>query len=97
LITRAILAPEDVALPVVADFDAAPVTADQGLPLGWSTLGGLDARQIEASFEGGFCGLLQGALASHDDQAASEGEVGFKGIDSEGVQAAVFDSAVAYV
>ena len=90
----AVLAPEDVALPVVAHFNACPVAADQSLPLGRSALGGLEAGQIEAGFEGGFPGLFYGALAAHDDQAAGEGKVGFEGIDGEGVQAAIFDPAV---
>jgi len=90
-----ILAPEDVALPVIADFDAGPMAADKRLPLGWGALVGFCAGEIKAGFESGFGGLFFGALTAHDDQAAGEGEVGFEGLEGEGVQAAIFDPAVA--
>lgn len=96
-ITRAgaIFAPKDIALPMVADLDASPMTADQRVPLRRTALAGFGTRQIEPAFVGGLAGGFDGALAAHDNQAAGEGEVGFKRFEGEGMQAAVFDPAVA--
>ena len=91
----AIFAPKDIALPMVADFHPGPVAADQRVPLRRTALGWLGTRQIEPAFVGGPAGGFDGALAAHDDQAAGEGEVGRERFEGEGVQAAVFDPAVA--
>jgi hypothetical protein len=90
----AIFAPEGVALPVIADFHAGPVTADELLPLGGSALVGFSAGEIKAGFAGGFPGGFDGALAAHDDQAADEGEVGLERVAGKGMDAAGFDAAV---
>ena len=90
----AIFAPEGVALPVIADFHAGPVAADELLPLGGSALVGFSAGKIKPGFVGGFPGGFDRALAAHDDQAADEGEVGLERIAGEGMDAAGFDAAV---
>jgi len=91
----AIFAPEDIALPMIADFDAGPVAADQRLPLGRAALAGFGAGQVEPGVVGSLAGGFDGALAAHDNQAAGEGEVRRERVEGEGVQAAVFDPAVA--
>ena len=93
----AILAPEGIALPMIADFDAGPVTADQTLPLGRRPLVRFGAGEIKAGFEGGFSGGFDGALAAHHNQAADEGEIGFERVEGKGVEGAGFDAAVAAV
>lgn len=89
-----IFAPEGVALPVIADFNAGPMAADELLPLGGSALVGFGAGEIKAGFAGGFPGGFDGALAAHDDQTADEGEVGLKRVAGKGMDAARFDAAV---
>jgi len=91
----AIFAPKDIALPMIADLDAGPMTADQRVPLGGPALAGFGTRQIEPAFVGGLAGGFDRALAAHDNQAAGEGEVGCKRFEGEGMQAAVFDPAMA--
>jgi len=91
----AVLAHGGVPPPVVANFDPAPVAADQGQPLLGAVLAGRGARQIVARFHRGDAGLFDGALAAQDDQGAGEGEVGAERFEGEGVEVADFDAAVA--
>lgn len=81
---------------MIADLDAGPVAADEGVPLGGGAFAGPQAGEVEAGFDGLSPGLGDGDLAAHDDQAAGEGEVEGCGLDGEGVQAAVFEPAVAF-
>ena len=92
----AILAPDGVAAPMVADLHAGPVSADEGMPLGGGAFAGPQAGEVEALLGGLASGPDGYALAADDDQAAGEGEVEGCGLDGEGVQAAVFEPAVAF-
>jgi len=92
---RAVLAPEGVAAPVVADFDAGPVALDELQPLRRSVRGGLGTGEVVADFVGGDGGALYGAGAAHDDHGAGVGEVGGERFDREGVNATGDDATVA--
>ena len=92
---RAVLAPDGVAAPVVADFDAGPVALDEREPLGRSVRGGLGAGEVIADFVGGDGGALHRAGAAHDDHGAGVGEVGGERFEREGVDASGDDAAVA--
>ena len=61
----AVFPEEGVAAPVVADFDPAPVTADQAEPLRRGVLVGRSAGEIEARLGGREAGLFDGAVAAH--------------------------------
>jgi hypothetical protein len=93
--TRAVFAHEGVAPPVVADFDPAPVAADQPQPLLRAVGRGRRAGKIVTRFHGGESGRFDGALTAQHDQRAGKGEVGRQGFDGEGVEVADFDAAVA--
>jgi len=93
--TRAIFAHQGVAPPVVADFDAPPMTADEAQPLGRGVLVGGSAGEVEARFGGGEAGLFDGALAANDDEGAGKREVGRQRFDGEGIETAEFDASVA--
>lgn len=92
---RAVLAPDGVAAPVVADFDAGPVALDEREPLGRSVRGRLGAGEVIADFVGGDGGALHRAGAAHDDHGAGVGEVGGERFEREGVDASGDDAAVA--
>ena len=94
---RAVFTPKGVATPVVADFDAAPVTADQILPLGRGTVGGFGAGEVEAVFDGGLAAAFDGAFAADDDQGANEREIDGVRFAGEGVELARDDPPVARV
>ena len=81
---------------MVADLHAGPVSADEGVPLGRRAFAGPQAGEVEALLGGLASGPDGYALAADDDQAAGEGEVEGLGLDGEGVEAAVFESAVAF-
>lgn len=91
----AVLAPNSVAAPVVADFDAGPVALDEREPLRRGVRGGFGAGQIEADFVGGDGGAFHCAGAAHDDHGAGVGKVGGERFEREGVEAAGDDAAVA--
>ena len=91
----AVLAPNSVAAPVVADFDAGPVALDEREPLGRSVRGRLGAGEVIADFVGGDGGALHCAGAAHDDHSAGVGEVSGERFEREGVDAAGDDAAVA--
>ncbi len=92
---RAVLAPDGVAAPVVADFDAGPVALDEREPLGRSVRGGLGAGEVIADFVGGDGGALHRAGAAHDDHGAGVGEVSGERFEREGVDAAGDNATVA--
>jgi len=75
----AVLAPNSVAAPVVADFDAGPVALDEREPLRRGVRGG----------------AFHCAGAAHDDHGAGVGKVGGERFEREGVEAAGDDAAVA--
>ena len=81
---------------MVADLHAGPVSADEGMPLGGGAFAGPQAGEVEALVGGLAPGPDGYALAADDDQAAGEGEVEGLGFDGEGVEAAMFESAVAF-
>ncbi len=87
----AVFAPDGVAAPVVADFDAGPVALDEREPLGRRVRGGLGAGEAVTDFVGGD----GGAGAAHHDHGAGVGEVSGEGFDREGVDASGEDAAVA--
>ena len=91
---RAVFSHKGVTPPVVADFGATPVSADEPEPLGWPVFIGQGAGKIVAGFGGAQTGLFNGALAAQNDQASCKREVSPQRFDGEGVQAAHFDSTV---
>ena len=91
----AVFAPDGVAPPVVADFNAGPVALNEGEPLRRRIGCGLGAGQVEADFVGGDGGAFHRPGAAHHDQGAGVGEVGGERFDREGVDAAGDDAAVA--
>ena len=94
-VAGAVLAPEGVAAPVVADLDARPVALDEREPLGWGVRVGLGAGQVVTDFFGGDGGAFDRAGAAHDDQGACVREVGGERFDREGVDPAGDEPAMA--
>lgn len=90
-----ILTQEGVAAPVVADFDSAPVAANEFEPVFIAVCVGRATGKVIAALGAGLAGLLEGPLAAQHDQAAGIGEVDRQGFDGEGVQGSFFDPAVA--
>src|SRR5512136_267415 len=90
----AVFSHERITPPVIADFHAAPVSANELEPLVRMVLAGRGTGEIVAGFSGGQSGLFDGAFAAQDDQSSGKGEVGGQGFDVEGVEAAGFDPAV---
>lgn len=66
------------------------------MPLGGGAFAGQQAGEVEAFLGGLASGLCGYCLATDDDQAAGEGEVEGLGLAGEGVEAAVFEAAVAF-
>lgn len=95
--SRTVLAPEVVPAPVIADFDAGPMAADQALPLCRRAFLRILTGEIKPGLLGGDAGFLGGDLAAHDDDAAGPGEAGGNRLYGEDVQAALLGAAVAGV
>lgn len=89
-----VLAPDGIAAPVVADFDATPVAADELLPLLQGAFLGGKTGQVVAGLGRGLAGFLYRDFAVHDDEAAHEGEVGGGRFQGEDGELADFDTAV---
>ena len=90
----AILAHDRIATPMVADLDSTPMPANQREPLTWGILVRQGAGEVIMRFFGGEASLLYGSFAPQHDEASSEGKIGFKRFDGEGMDASGFDSAV---
>lgn len=93
----AVLAHEDIAPPVITDFDSAPVSANERQPLGRTVLVGQGAGEVVMGFSGGLAGLFDSAAVAQHRQASGKGEVGFQGFEGKGVQVSGFDAAMAGV
>jgi hypothetical protein len=91
---RAVFSHERITSPVIADFHAAPMSANQLEPVAGTVLVGRRTGEVIAGFGGGVSGLFDGALATQNDQGSGKGEVGRQGFDGEGVEAAGFDPPV---
>lgn len=91
-----ILAPAGIAAPVVANFDASPMAADEAMPLRGRALVGQLAGKIGAGVGGGGGCLGARDMATHHDQTAGVGEADGIGLDGEGVQGAAFASAMPF-
>ena len=94
---RTVLAHQRIAPPVVADFDPAPVAADEFKPLLVAVFLGWGAGEVVAAFGGGVAGLFDRPLAAQHDQAAGKREVGRQRLDGEGVELADLDPSVGAV
>src|SRR5688572_3228371 len=92
---RTVFAPNGIATPVVADFDATPMATHQLLPLRGRALLRFGARQIVARLGGGLSGLFHRDLAAHHDDAAGEGEVDRERFEDKAGECADFYPAVA--
>ena len=90
----AVFAQEDVPSPVVADFHAAPVAANQGEPVQWAVLVWPGAGKIIVRFGGGPASFFDRALVAQDDQRAGPGEVRRQRFDGEGMELADFNPSV---
>ena len=86
---------QDVATPMIADFDSAPMAANQPQPLLGLILLGQQAGEVIAGFGGAGTGLLEGPLTAQDQQASGIGELELEGFDGKGMQLPGFDSPVA--
>ena len=90
----AVLAPEAVAAPMVADLHSGPMTADECLPLLRGAFGRLQGREVESGFVGGFAGLFGEDLTANHDDAAGPSKAGGIRLYGEDVQAALFRAAM---
>jgi len=90
----AVFAQKDIAPPVVADFHAAPVAANQGEPVQWAVLVWPGAGKIIVRFGGGPASFFDRALVAQDDQRAGPGEVRRQRFDGEGMELADFNPSV---
>ena len=93
--TGSVLAHQRITPPMVADFNAAPVSADQLQPLFGVILLGQSARQIITRLGRCAARLFERSLAAQDDQGSGKGEAGSERFQSESMQAADFDAPVA--
>jgi hypothetical protein len=91
---RAVFSHERITSPVIADFHAAPVSANQLEPMAGTVLIGRRTGEVIAGFGGGQPGIFDSALTAQDDQGSGKGEVGRQGFDGERVEAAGFDPPV---
>lgn len=90
----AVFAQEDVPSPVVADFHAAPVAANEGEPLLRLILFRVGAGKVIVRLGGSQAGLFDGALVAQDDHGVGSGEVRRQRFDGEGMDLAGFDAAM---
>ena len=90
----AVFAQQDVALPMVADFNAAPMAANQGEPVQWAVLFRQGAGKVIVGFGGGPASFFDRALVAQDDQRAGPGEVRRQRFDGEGMELADFNPSV---
>lgn len=81
---------------MVADLNAGPMAVDQSVPLGGTALVGAQTGEIKPGFGALAFGLGGGDLGADGDQAAGEGKIEGLCLDSEGTEAAVFESSVAF-
>ena len=89
---RTVFAHEGISPPVVADFNPAPVAADEFEPLGGIVLVGAGAGEVVTAFGSGERGFFDRAFATQDDQGSGKGEVGFHRFDGEGEEAPEFNA-----
>ena len=89
-----VFAQQNVASPVIADFDSTPVSADEFQPLLGPMLFGRRTRQVIARLDRRVPGLFERALAAQDDQGPGVREVGRERFDGEGVQVSDLDPSV---
>ena len=90
-----VFAHQRIAPPVVADFGAAPVAANELKPLHGLVLVGRGAGQVVVRFAGGEPSLFDSAFIAQNDQGAGKGEIGRAGFDGEGMEAAGFNAPMA--
>ena len=90
---RIILAPDRIAAPVIANLDAAPVTAHQRLPLRQRVIGRLRARDVVTRLGDSVALFLVGHGAAHDDDAAGEGKLRRARLEGKSGEGAHFYSA----
>src|SRR5580700_1239474 len=77
---------------MIADFDPAPVSPNQGQPLLGPMLLGRRAGQVIPRLGGGGSGFFDGPLAAQDDQGSGKGKVCPERFDVKGMQVADFDA-----
>ena len=93
--TGAILPHQHIPAPVVADFHACPMPANQLKPLRRRVLIRGSAGEVIAAFGAGGSGLFEGALAAQYNQGAGVRKVGRQRFDGPGVEGTLFDASVA--
>jgi hypothetical protein len=71
---------------VIADFNSAPVSADEAEPLQGAVMSRGSTGEVIMWFGGAATGLFDGARVTQNNQGSGEGEIGFQGFDGEGVQ-----------
>jgi hypothetical protein len=79
---------------MIADFNAAPVSADELEPLQGAVLSPGSTGEVIMWFDGGVAGLFDRARVAQDNQGSGEGEIGFQGFNGEGMQGAGFNASV---
>lgn len=92
---RTIFTHQDVATPMIADFNPTPVSTNQSQPLLRSILFGRYAGEVISGFGGTGAGLFDGPFAVQDDQGSGKGKLALEGFNSKGVQLPGFDSPMA--
>ncbi len=92
--TRLVLAQDCIPAPVIADFDSAPMPANQAQPLLGPVLLGIGTGQVIMGFFGGETGFLYCALTTQDDETSGKREVDCHGFDGEGMEPPGFDPSV---
>ena len=90
-----VLPKEHITPPMISHLNAGPVPANERQPLREAVLLGQRAGEVIVGLSGALVGFLDPAGVAENDQATGKGEISPHGLDSEGVQAAGFDSSVA--
>ena len=91
--TRTIFSHQHIAPPMIADFNPAPVPADQLQPLCRPILLRGRAGEVVARFFGGVSALFVRPLRAHYDQSSGKGKIGCQRFDGKSVEVAHFDAA----
>jgi len=92
---RGVFSPDGILAPVVAIFDAGPVTANEPMPVGMGVISGRVAGDVVAQGGGSFSIALD--FAPDGDDASCVGEGAFHGTRGQDGNSALFNAPVSFL